>query len=510
MSELASPTLPNQSEGTDGPSLENVSRHVSVLVWDPNLSRLEAVTQILGKEGMRTLAINRDVRFRATRAPGKCVAVVALGRSEHDESSVSVIRTLTAKGLRVICYGDSIFSLPISLRCDALLSGASLLFDSLSQSFAVELTSAVAEIIETEAREHFEAKNLKRTMRGLGIIGEGAAMMSVFRRIVRISAVSDFAVLISGETGTGKELVAKALHKLDPKRRNRPLVVVNCGAIAAGLAESEFFGHRRGAFTGADAQRKGLFRSADGGVLFLDEIGELNDSLQAKLLRVLQEKSILGVGFDHEIRVDVRVIAATNRNIETMVQQGTFRQDLYHRLNILSVDMPPLRDRTDDLQPLIEHFVKKYGSLGRKGRTEVSSDFVEALTQLRLPGNVRQLENVVRHALLNKLAQSPLSMSDLPPLLLKQLTEATRKTEESMPTPPTDSSGEPPFESGADFLDILQRHNWNLLKSLQFCEKSLLRCALQSAQGNQSQTARLVGITPRSVYNKIQKYSLSH
>ena len=175
------------------------------------------------------------------------------------------------------------------------------------------------------------------------------AMTDVFRSIIRFSTLSDLPVLIVGETGTGKEGLARALHRLDPKRKEGPFVAVNCGAIAAPLAESEFFGHRRGAFTGADRDRKGLVRSAEGGVLFLDEIGELDAALQAKLLRVLQESRVLGVGEDRDIQVNVRVVAATNRDLDQMGQQSRFRADLFHRLNVLSIRVPPLSERADDL-----------------------------------------------------------------------------------------------------------------------------------------------------------------
>ena len=196
---------------------------------------------------------------------------------------------------------------------------------------------ALAHILSAEAKKQEEAQQITSVMRDMGMVGSSTAMMHVFRSVIRFSTLSDLPVLIAGETGTGKEGLARALHRLDPKRRGGPFVAVNCGAIAASLAESEFFGHRRGAFTGADRDRKGLIRSAEGGVLFLDEIGELDAALQAKLLRVLQESRVLGVGEDRDIKVDVRVVAATNRDLDQMGQQSRFRADLFHRLNVLSI-----------------------------------------------------------------------------------------------------------------------------------------------------------------------------
>ena len=197
-------------------------------------------------------------------------------------------------------------------------------------------------------------------MKRLGSVGESQAMMAVFHTVLRVSPLSDMPVLITGETGTGKELLAHAIHQLDPKRCHGPFIALNCSALSPGLAESELFGHRRGAFTGADRERKGLIRAAEGGVLFLDEIGELDDALQAKLLRVLQENRVLGIGDDQEVAVNVRIIAATNRNLDAMVQQRTFRADLFHRLNVLAIHIPPLRERPADLKPLIEHFLEKH------------------------------------------------------------------------------------------------------------------------------------------------------
>jgi transcriptional regulator with PAS, ATPase and Fis domain len=284
--------------------------------------------------------------------------------------------------------------------------------------------------------------------------------------------------------------------------------VANCGAISSGLAESEFFGHRRGSFTGADSERKGLFRSANGGILFLDEVGELTESLQAKLLRVLQEKRVLGVGCDQEVAIDVRVIAATNRSLEEMVSTGRFREDLYHRLNVLSVSIPPLRDRNEDVGPLIEHFLKKYAALNQNLTKRVDLDFGEALMRVDLPGNARQLENIVRSAILKKIDDSPLSLSDLTPALWRQISDTTGPSHSADSQAIFADQFKP--DSQSYFRSILDENSWNLPRSLEYCEKLLLQCVLQFARGNQSQAARLSGITPRSVYNKLHKYRLNY
>jgi transcriptional regulator with GAF, ATPase, and Fis domain len=447
---------------------------------------------------------------RIVRSTRQSVVLVALGDSQLQAAdSLKVIRPLKLKGFKIISYAPGVFSWPIALRCRALLSGASLLFDSASPSFPDDLQQALNKVLQTEVAEHEEEEQIKKQMKELGIVGQSCKMVSVFRWVLRVSALSDFPVLITGETGTGKELIANALHRLDAKRRNGPLIVANCGAISAGLAESEFFGHRRGAFTGADSERKGLFRSAKGGILFLDEIGELNESLQAKLLRVLQEKRVLGVGFDQEVAIDVRVIAATNRSLEEMVNTGRFREDLYHRLNVLSVNIPPLRVRNEDLCPLIEHFLKKYSSLNQNLTTRVNLDFGEALKRVELPGNARQLENIVRTAILNKVDDSPLGLCDLTPALWQQISDEALLTAESSDNESESTSEDQSnVDSQSYFRSILDENSWNLPRSLEYCEKLLLQCVLQSACGNQSKAARLIGITPRSVYNKLHKHKL--
>jgi two-component system NtrC family response regulator len=230
------------------------------------------------------------------------------------------------------------------------------------------------------------------------IIGDSPAMQEVFRVIGRLSR-SNISVLINGESGTGKELVAHALHKHSP-RSNQPFIAINTAAIPKELLESELFGHEKGAFTGAQSQHKGRFEQADGGTLFLDEIGEMPLSMQAHLLRVLEEKTIRPVGSNQEIPVDVRIIAASNRNLEQRVKEGEFREDLFFRLNVLNLQIPPLRDRIEDLKALSQYFIKTISAnLGIKP-SNLSDDELQALAEYRWPGNVRELKNVIERSLL--------------------------------------------------------------------------------------------------------------
>ena len=231
----------------------------------------------------------------------------------------------------------------MSTRGKVLTSGAACVLDSALVEFVNTFQYKVAALHVQRAEKSAKLDKTKAFMHSLGIIGESEATFSLFEQIMRIAPLSDLPVLITGESGTGKELVAQAIHRLDPKRCHGPFIPVNCGAISTTLAESELFGHKRGAFTGADRERRGLIPSANGGTLFLDEIGELRSDLQAKLLRVLQERAVLNVGADREVPVDFRIIAATHRDLGKMVGQNEFRADLFHRLNVLTLCILPLQ-----------------------------------------------------------------------------------------------------------------------------------------------------------------------
>jgi DNA-binding NtrC family response regulator len=474
-----------------------------ILVYDKCPEHRAIICKIVSQVGARPVKV---INVQQPKCSAECcIAVVGMG-TEIDGAELQVVRELKATGFRVIACGDGSESWSVKVRCLPLLAGAGQLLDKAATNFTACLGRALEQALAIETKAQQEAQQIKSMMCAMGMVGQSAAMMRVFRTVVSFSAISDLPVLITGETGTGKEGLARALHHLDRKRCHGPFVPVNCGAIVPSLAESEFFGHRRGAFTGADRDRKGLIRSAEAGVLFLDEIGELDGVIQAKLLRVLEDSHVLGVGEDRDVKVNIRIVAATSRDLEKMGRAGSFRTDLFHRLNVLTIKIPALRERTDDLSLLTEYFLEKYRTLNvTTSVIGIGPDFLEALRELELPGNVRQLENIVRQALARRETNDPLGLRDLPVDLLQQLSAS----------PPSAQVGAEPESHESELTDIvknvirlLEDNEWNLSRSLEACERHAMEIAIRRVAGNQSKAARLLGITPRSVYNKMHKHRL--
>ncbi len=321
-------------------------------------------------------------------------------------------------------------------------------------------------------RENRMLKEQLRERFSLGkIVGSHGSMQDVFR-IVQKVAPSTSTVLIYGESGTGKELIARAIHQ-ESERRVRPFWAVNVAALPESILEAELFGHERGAFTGADSRKIGLFEQAHGSTLFLDEVGDLKRDLQVKLLRTLQEREILRVGGTERIKVDVRIVAATNQDLERAVREGRFREDLYYRLNVIPITLPPLRERRTDIPLLVDHFVAKYG--GRRG---VSDQALRILMSYDWPGNVRQLESVIERALV---------LGDGNEIVAEDLPEAVRA---GISSPRAGLTIDIP-ESGID---------------LEGLERSLILKALDKAQGNVTRAARLLGLSRRTLQYRLGKF----
>lgn len=290
-------------------------------------------------------------------------------------------------------------------------------------------------------------------------------------------APSQASVLIRGETGTGKELLARLLHQLSP-RAARPLIAVNCAAIPENLLESELFGHERGAFTGAVQRRLGRVEQAHGGTLFLDEVSEFPLSMQVKLLRFLQEREFQRVGGERTLKADVRIIAATNRDLEAMVREGAFREDLFYRLNVVSLRLPPLRERREDIPLLIDHFIRRFAHENHRAITGLSREARDLLVKYDYPGNVRELENIIERAVV--ISRGPvITCEDLP------FGSTAGQPGQDRPLEPT-----------------------NLAAAVEDLERNLIQAALAQTRNNQSQAARLLGLSERMLRYKLKKYRL--
>jgi len=346
---------------------------------------------------------------------------------------------------------------------------------------AAELVALIAKAFEKQAlnSENARLRALVQARHGSDFVVRSRAMKAVLDVAERVAQTRS-TVLITGESGTGKERIARSLHACSD-RASGPFLVVNCGALPESLMESELFGHEKGAFTGATSTHAGLFRQAEGGSLLLDEVGELTPALQVKLLRVLQERAVRAVGGTREVSVDVRVLAATNRDIETDVATGRFRQDLYYRLNVIRLRVPPLRERREDIASLIEHFIQRFSAETGKVVTGLTPDAVRVLVQYSFPGNVRELENVIERAVV--LSRSRLiGLGDLPP-----------EVSGLAGAPATNLDEVPP--EGCDLDAILGE-----------VERRLLVSALDRTGGVRKHAADLLGITFRSIRYRLKKH----
>lgn len=322
-------------------------------------------------------------------------------------------------------------------------------------------------------------RKLNVSITGLNMVSSSHSMNEVLKMIDRVKDV-DITVLISGESGTGKELIARALHETS-KRKNENLEIINCAAIPYNLLESELFGYEKGAFTGANARYKGKFELANNGTLFLDEIGDMDIQLQAKLLRVIQEKTITPLGSEKSIPVDFRLIAATNLNLSAEVKKGNFREDLFFRLNVVNIEAPPLRNRKDDIPALTRHFINKYNEMFNKNVAGISKAAISVLEGHDYPGNVRELQNIVERAV--ALADSnTIEIEDLPKDLVKNIEIVP--TSESITIPIGDT--------------------------LYVAEKKIILATLKYCEFNKRKTANMLGLSERHLYNKIKQYDLEN
>jgi DNA-binding NtrC family response regulator len=450
-----------------------VAEPFRILVVDDEPTQLELVGGFLRRQGFE-VAEAASGRAAVARFKQEPFDLVLTDQRMPDLSGLDVLEAVRAASpdtavVIMTAYGT------IETAVSAVKAGAA---DYLAKPLNLdELLHRIHQIQDrrrllTENRELRAA--LAERHRVEGIIGESGPMQEVLS-VVRRVASSDATVLIRGESGTGKELIAKALHYASPRAASA-LVKVNCAALTESLLEAELFGHEKGAFTGAVTARKGRFELADGGSLFLDEIGDLPPHLQVKLLRVLQEREFERVGSSRPIKVDVRLLAATHRNLETLVREGRFRDDLYYRINVVTIQLPPLRERREDLPLLIDHFLRAFANKNGKPIRGLTREAREALLRYDYPGNVRELENLIERAVVLT-RDDVVGLTDLPLTLDPQATEP---------------------EGGA-----------GLVAAVEGLERRMIREALAKADGIQTRAAELLGIGERVLRYKLKKYGLA-
>jgi len=449
-------------------------RRVKILVIDDDESLRRVLEYNLAQEGYAVLSAasgeqglellkkeGADLVVTDVRMPGMDGLQVLEGVRRVDPNIQVII--LTAFGT-------------IEMAVEAMKAGA---FHYISKPFnrdELKLTLKKALQLKELERENVTLRQELKERTGLDtIIAESPRMSQVLELVIRV-APTETTVLILGESGTGKELIARGIHGSSP-RAHGPFVTVNCAAIPENLLESELFGHVKGAFTGAIRDRVGKFEAAEGGTIFLDEIGEMRPELQVKILRVLEERTLERVGDNTLIRVDVRVLAATNKDLTKAIQAGEFREDLYYRLNVVPLQIPPLRERREDIRPLAQHFLKR---LGASPRLTIAPEAFRALETYEWPGNVRELENALERAMIFH-REDVITLADLPETIRAPKTKEAAALPVSMP------------ETGL---------------SLEEVEKELILRALQKHDWNQSRAARYLGITRHTLLYRIEKHHI--
>jgi two-component system response regulator HydG len=448
-------------------------REVSVLVVEDDAADAARLADALTEAGYHA-EIAPDARTAIRRVESRDFSVVVTELHLGEESGLDLLDAARARDEDVEVIVLTADGGP-DAAIQAMMRGALGYLTkpvNMSELQAVIRRAAERALLERHAREL--EQRLDERYGFEAIIGSSLAMNRVFE-VVRQAAPTNATVLLLGESGTGKELVAKTLHQNSP-RRNHGFVALNCAALSESILESELFGHEKGAFTGATQLRKGRFEYAHKGTLFLDEVGDMPRSTQVKLLRVLEEREIIRVGSNEPIRVDVRVIAATNADLEEKVEAGTFRRDLYYRLRVVTVKIPPLRERTSDIPLLIEHFGREFSARHQKAIDAITPEARRMLTAYEWPGNVRELRNAIEHMVV--VATTPvLDVGDLPDYI-------------------TGAEPQPQTMEGLAG------------RSLEDMERELIRQTLVLAQGNREQAAKFLGIGERTLYRKIKKYDL--
>lgn len=451
-----------------------MSHQVRILVVDDDEITCNLLEEVLSKEGY---GVDRALSGREAidKGDGGPYDVVLTDIRMLEVDGMEVLKAYREKSPETSIIMMTAFG-SIETAIQAIKEGA---YDYVSKPFKLdEIRLTIRHALEHKrlVQENFLYRQELVTKYQLdNIVGRNPQMLQLYKTIARV-ADSRSTVLIIGESGTGKELVARAIH-FNSQRAPMPFVAVDCGSLAETLLESELFGHVRGAFTGAIASKKGLFEEADNGTCFLDEVGDISLSMQTKLLRVLQEHEIKRVGGRETIKIDVRIVAATNKNLEELVEEGKFREDLFYRLNVVSVQLPPLRERAEDIPLLASHFLKKYAAENNKPISRISPEATNHLTRYRWPGNVRELENVIERAM--ALSQHTVILpEDLPRRLRMEPQEADLSS----------------FPSRISLSEL---------------EKLYIQKVLEETGGNKKKAADILGIDRRTLYRMAARYGLT-
>jgi DNA-binding NtrC family response regulator len=450
-----------------------MTKTANILIVDDEKVIQDSCRQILKKEaykakiagdGEEALRMFKEELFHVVildiRLPGMDgIEVLAKIKEESPETPVIIMTGFAS----------------IESAVDAIKSGAC---DYLSKPFTPdELRISVRKALEKRKdffKEIYLRRELERQTKFDMVLGKSESMKKVMDMVRRVSP-SESTVLITGESGTGKELIAREIHK-HSLRQKAPFVVVDCGALVETLFESELFGHVKGSFTGAHVTKHGRFEVANGGTIFLDEISSISLSIQAKLLRVIQEREVMRIGSSKPIKVDVRIIAATNENLTACVKEGKFREDLFYRLSVVPLHLPPLRDRKEDIPLLINHFLHKYSRRAKKQIVGLGQDVLEALMQYDWPGNIRELENTIERAVVLSRSEE----LELDALVYHGIS------------------------SGSSLLSPMD----GTYRRLEEVEKEYIKTVLHAQQGNKSQAAKVLGIDRKTLITKIKKYHI--
>ncbi len=451
-----------------------------ILVVDDEQSLREMLRIVLRRDGYDVI-VAKNGREAIDLLEKEPIDLLLSDIRMPDINGVEVLRSAKAANRDVVAFMMTAYASTDS-AVEAMRLGA---VDYFTKPFSMDE-------LRLKVRQHLETHRLKQEnvllKRALGtahefsnIIGRSEAMLAVFKMIETIARTNS-TVLLTGESGTGKELAARAIH-FNSLRRDRPFVALNCGAMPETLLESELFGHVRGAFTSADTNKKGLVETAERGTIFLDEIGEMNGTMQVKLLRVLQERTFRRLGGTEEVPADIRVITATNRDLEQLVADGRFREDLYYRINVISIPLPPLRDRREDIPLLADHFLAKFSAEMKKAVLSISREAMELLMAYGWRGNVRELENVIERAV--ALEQTPAVLPESLPLVVRGGTDPRAAEATDLPT------------EGID----LERHVEDIYRDH-------IVQALKRAGGVQVKAAELLGMSFRSFRYYVKKYQL--